>query len=141
MTNEQSLATESLNSLMNQSITESESESYVTTDGQWARLSWNKTPIWGLLPGIYYSQTVAGLLILDALFDERKGLSFTIAVDPRQHSYSPVRVLWDSRPYFTVSDSRLHFSSPPTTRRAMVEIFDPASIRDSTNHSLMQYVL
>jgi hypothetical protein len=27
---------------------ESESEFYVTTDGQLASLSWNKAPIWGL---------------------------------------------------------------------------------------------
>jgi hypothetical protein len=36
----------------------------------------------------------------------------------------------DSRPYFTVSDSRLSFSSPPTTRANTVEVFDPASTRD-----------
>jgi hypothetical protein len=40
---------------------------------------------------------------------------------------SRVRVPWDSWPYFTVSDSRLPFSSPPTTRRVTVEVFDPAS--------------
>jgi hypothetical protein len=33
---------------------ESEPESYVTTDGQTASLSWNKTPIWGLRPDFYY---------------------------------------------------------------------------------------
>jgi hypothetical protein len=33
------------------------------------------------------------------------------------------------RPYFTVSDLRLPFSSPPTTRRVTVEVFDPASTR------------
>jgi hypothetical protein len=32
--------------------------------------------------------------------------------------------------YFTVSDSRLPFPSPPTTRRATVEVFDPASTQD-----------
>jgi hypothetical protein len=64
-----------------------------------------------------------------ALSDERTGLSFAIAADLRQRSHSRVRVPWDSRPYFTVSDSRLHFSSPPTTRRATVEVFDPASTR------------
>jgi hypothetical protein len=51
-----------------------------------------------------------------ALSDERTGLSFTIAAGPRQRSHSRVRVSWDSGPYFTVSDSRLPFSSPPTTR-------------------------
>jgi hypothetical protein len=30
--------------------TQSESESFVTTDGQSASLSWNKAPIWGVLP-------------------------------------------------------------------------------------------
>jgi hypothetical protein len=31
--------------------------------------------------------------------------------------------------YFTVSDLRLLFSSPPTTRKVTVEVFDPASTR------------
>jgi hypothetical protein len=108
---------------------ESESESYVTTDGQSASLSWNKAPIWGLWPDFYYCQTVAGLLMWGALSDERTSPSFTIAAGPRQRSHSRVRFLWDLRPYSPVSDSRLPFSSPPTTRRATVEIFDPASTR------------
>jgi hypothetical protein len=58
-----------------------------------------------------------------ALSDERTGLSFIYC----QRSLSRVRVSWDSRPYFTVSDLRLPFSSPPTTRRVTVEVFDPAS--------------
>jgi hypothetical protein len=52
---------------------------------------------------------------------------------PRQRSHFRVRVprvLW---PYFTVPDSRLSFSSPSTTRRATVEVFDPASTRDGYN--------
>jgi hypothetical protein len=48
-----------------------ESESYVTTDGQPASLSWNKAPIWGLRPGLYFCLTIAGLLISGALSDER----------------------------------------------------------------------
>jgi hypothetical protein len=70
----------------------SESEFYVTTDGQSASLSWNKTPIWGLRPDLYYCQTVASLLILGALSDERTGLSFTVAAGPRQRSHFLVRV-------------------------------------------------
>jgi hypothetical protein len=35
------------------------------------------------------------------------GVSFTIAAGPRQRSHSRVRVPRDSRPYFTVPDSRL----------------------------------
>jgi hypothetical protein len=108
-----------------------EFESYIMTDSQSASLSWNKAPVWGLRPDFYYCQTVAGLLIRGALSDERTGLSFTIAAGPRQRSHSRVRVPWDSRPYFSVSHLRLPFLSPLTTRRAMVEVFDSASTRDS----------
>jgi hypothetical protein len=66
-----------------------------------------------------------------ALSDERTSLSFTIAAGSRQRSHSRVRVPWDWRSHFTVSDSRLPFSSPPTTRRVTVEVFDAASTRDS----------
>jgi hypothetical protein len=44
-----------------------------------------------------------------------------------------VRVPWDSRPYFTVSDSRLLFFPPHTTHRTAVEVFDPSSTRDSSS--------
>jgi hypothetical protein len=111
------------------SSVESESESHVTTDGQSASLSWNKTPVWGLWPDFYYRRTVAGLLMWSALFDERTGLSFTIAAGSSQRSHSLVRAPLDSRPYFTASDLRLPISSPPTTRRVTVEVFDPASTR------------
>jgi hypothetical protein len=92
-------------------------------------------PIWGLRPDFYSCQTVAGLLMWGALTDERTDLSFTIAAGPREGSHSRVRVPWDSRPYFTLSDSRLPFSSPPTIRRATVEVFDLASTRDSPTNS------
>jgi hypothetical protein len=39
-------------------------------------LFWNKAPIWGLRPDLYYCQTVAGLLMWGALSDARTGLSF-----------------------------------------------------------------
>jgi hypothetical protein len=77
------------------------SESCVTTDGQSASLPWNKVLIWGLRPDLDYCQTVAGLLMWDAL-SERTGLSFAIAAGPRQRSHFRVRVPWDSWPYFTV---------------------------------------
>jgi hypothetical protein len=101
---------------------ESESESYVMTNGQLANLSWNKEPIWGLRTNFCYCKAVEGF--------ERTGLSFTIASGPRQRSHSRVRVPWDAWPYFTVSDSRLPFLSPPRTRRATVAVFDPASTWD-----------
>jgi hypothetical protein len=114
----------------NESWVLSLTESYVTTDGQSASLSWNKPPMWGLRPDFCYCQTVAVLLIWGALSNEMTGLSFTIAAGPCQCSYSRVRVPWDSRPYFTASNSRLPFSPPPMTRRATVEFFDSASTRD-----------
>jgi hypothetical protein len=111
---------------------------YVTIDDQSVSLSWNKAPFWGLRPDFYYCQTVAGLLMWGALSDEMTGLSFTIAAGPRQRSLSRVRVPSNSRPYFTVSESRLRFSSPPTTRRATVEVFDSASTRvSSPNNSIV----
>jgi hypothetical protein len=73
--------------------------------------------------------TVSFLIPCVALSDERMGLSFVYAAGPCQHSLSPVLVPWDLRLYFTVSDLRFPFSSPPTTRRVTVEVFDPASTR------------
>jgi hypothetical protein len=92
--------------------------------------------------------------LCNILSDERMGLSFTIAAGPRQHSHSQVRVPRYSWPHFTFSnssfpqpgglDARIYtlqeqggpiippgtVSSPPTTRRATVEVFDSASARD-----------
>jgi hypothetical protein len=114
-----------------------ESESYVTTDGQSASVSWYKAPIRGLRPD-FYCRTEYGIRLTftflipwGALSDERTGLSFEYAAGPCQRSLSRVLVPWDLRPYFTVSDLRLSFSSPPTTRRVTVEVFDPASTRGS----------
>jgi hypothetical protein len=107
----------------------SESESYITTDGQSASLSWNKAPIWGSRPDFYCCETVAGLLMWGELSDEKTGLWFIIVAGPHQRSHFRVRVPLESWPYFTVSDTRLPFSRPPTTRRATVEVFDSASTR------------
>jgi hypothetical protein len=57
-------------------VIELQSQSYVTTDDQSAILSWNKAPILGLRPHIYYCQTLAGLLMWGAVTEERTGLSF-----------------------------------------------------------------
>jgi hypothetical protein len=80
--------------------------------------------IWGLRPDICYCQTVAGFLKWDALSDERTGVPYAIAAGPRQRSHSQVKGPWDSRSYFTVSDSRITCVSPPTTRTATLEVFD-----------------
>jgi hypothetical protein len=73
--------------------------------------------------------TVTVLILWGALSDERTCLSFIYAAGPCQRNISLVRVRWNSRRYFTVSELRLPFSSPPTTRRVTVEVFDPASTR------------
>jgi hypothetical protein len=109
------------------------SESHVTTDGESASLSRNKAPIWGLQPDFNYCLTVAGFFRWGVLSDERSGLSFALSAGPRQRSQSQVRVPRDSLPCITVSDSRFSFSSPITTRRVTVEVFDPASTRESLN--------
>jgi hypothetical protein len=57
-----------------------------------------------------------GFVMWGALSDERTGLSFIIATGPRQRIHSPVRVLRDSWPYFTVSDSRLPQPGGPGPR-------------------------
>jgi hypothetical protein len=94
---------------------ESESESYVTTHGQSASLSWYKTPIRGLRPDFYFRTeygirlTVTFLIPWGALSDERTGLSFVCAAGPCQRSLSRVLIPLDLRPYFTVSDLRLTF--------------------------------
>jgi hypothetical protein len=133
--------TPQLNTQLLNSLRSLESEPCVTTDGKSASLSWNKAPIWGLRPEFCYCQTVTGLLIWGALSDERTGLSFTIADGPYQRSHSRARVPWYSWPYFTVYNSRLPISSPPTTRRATVEVLDPASTRDRPpDHHLKQFL-
>jgi hypothetical protein len=93
-----------------------ESESYVSTYGQSASLSWNKVPIWD--DQIFITVRQLRICWCGALSLKRTGLSFTTAAGPQQRSHSRVRVPWDWRPYFTASDTRLPFSSPPMTRRA-----------------------
>jgi hypothetical protein len=107
-----------------------ESESYVTTDGQPASLSRSKEPIWGLRPDLFTCVTVTVLFLWSALSNERSGLSFVLcAAGTCQRSLSRVRVPWDLRPYSTVSYLKLPFSPSPTTRRVTVEVFDPYSTR------------
>jgi hypothetical protein len=81
-------------------------------------------PPGGPWPDIYCSSTVTVLFLWGALSDERMSLSYVHAAGTCQRSLYQVRVPWDSPPYFTVSHSRLPFSSPPTTRRVTVEVFD-----------------
>jgi hypothetical protein len=52
----------------------SQSQSYITTDGRSASVSWNKSPMWSLQPDLFYCQTVTCLLMRGALSDDRMGL-------------------------------------------------------------------
>jgi hypothetical protein len=85
--------------------------------------------------------------LCNILSDERMGLSFRIVTGPRQRSHFYCLRLetpptWRARyPYLYSPGTRwpsytprhwVPFSSPPTIRRATIEIFDPASTRDST---------
>jgi hypothetical protein len=97
---------------------------WVWVNGQSASPSWNKAPIRGFWPYFYHCQTVAGLLVWSAFSDERTDVSITVAAGPRQ------RVSWDSWPYFTVSESKLPFLSPPMTRMATMEVSGPTSTRN-----------
>jgi hypothetical protein len=91
-----------------------ESESYVTTDGQSASLSWYKAPIWGLQPDFYCHMEYVGQLrvcwygALSLTRGQvcRLQLLLALASAVILGSESP----WDSRPYFTVSDLRLLLS-------------------------------
>jgi hypothetical protein len=111
------------------------------------------SPIWDTRADFCYSQTVMLSTMWNSHSEERTSLSFTIAADHRYGSHSMVPVLRDSWPCFTISDSRIpkpgglgpriyvpqeqcaqvyplaldSFSSSPTTHRAMVAVFDPAS--------------
>jgi hypothetical protein len=104
-----------------------QSQSHIATDGHSENLGVEHPPG----THIYYSLTVTVLFFsfVGALSGERTGLPFVYAAGPCQHSLSRVRVPWYSRPYITVSDSRHPFSSPPTTRRVTVEVFDAAATR------------
>jgi hypothetical protein len=102
--------------------TQSQSQSHIATDGQ-------SVSQWGSWPDNYYCLTITVLFLCGALSDERTCLSFIYAAGPCQRSLSRIRVPWYSRSHLTASYLRLPSSSPPTTRRVTVEVFDPASTR------------
>jgi hypothetical protein len=96
---------------------------HIATNGQSVSKFWCRTPSGA------HDQIFITLWQLGSCFCGAPSLSFTYADGPRQRSLSRVRVPWHSWPYFTVSVLILPFSSPPTTRRVTVEVFDPASTR------------
>jgi hypothetical protein len=58
-----------LSSTENSELNHSQSKSYVTTDGLSASLSWNKAPLWGLRPDIYYCLTDTVLFFVEVNLD------------------------------------------------------------------------
>jgi hypothetical protein len=104
-------------------------ESYASTDGHSASLSRNEASICGSQPDFYYCQTVAVFLCGRSLWGEDGFVVYNCCWCSAAQSFSGSSPV-DSRPYFTVSDSRLPFSSPPTTRME-VEVLDPTSTWDS----------
>jgi hypothetical protein len=76
-----------------------------------------------------------GLVFVERLLWREDGFVFVYAAGPCQRSLSRVRVPWDSRPYFTVSDLRLPFRRLLPLGRATVEVFDPASTGVSPSQS------
>jgi hypothetical protein len=100
----------------------SQSQSHIATDGRSVGQSVSK--FWCRAPTrahdeifITVWQLWSCFFLWGAISHERTGLSFVYGAGPCQRSLSGVRVPWDSRTCFTVSDLRLSFSSPPTTRR------------------------
>jgi hypothetical protein len=89
-------------------------------------------PILGLMAGYLLLTDSDGLVFLGRLL-WREDWPVFYAAGPRQRSHSWVRVPWDSWPYFTHSDLRLPFSSPPTTRRVTLEVFEPSSMSKFCN--------
>jgi hypothetical protein len=104
-----------------------------------------KVRVW--VHALYYNRRSVGTHLVPttrflwgALSDETTALSFTFAAGPRQRSYFRVLVPWVSWPYFTLSDSRLLFSSSPTTRWLTVEVFDHASTRELKTEFLLNNI-
>jgi hypothetical protein len=98
--------------------------SYITTDGQSASLSCNKAPILVLRP-----DNCGPVDVGCPLWQEDGSVVYNCSWPLPVQTFSgptPMGLVT----IFTVSDSRLPFSSPPTTRRVTVEVFDPASTRE-----------
>jgi hypothetical protein len=93
------------------STPESQSQSYVTTDGQSA--SHSVKPHLGPNTRFLLLSDSCGFLVWGVLSDERTRPLFTIAAGPRQRSHSRVRVPKDSRPWRV----RSPYFYPPGTWR------------------------
>jgi hypothetical protein len=133
-------------------------QSYITTDGQSASLSWCQAFIWGPRPDFLLPSDSCGFVDVGRpLWREGGSVVYNCETSPGQ-SFSrpspagPVNIFyclkfetpptWKARSiyWFIYPRNRvvqLHtprhwvpFSSPPSTLRATVEVFEPASTRD-----------
>jgi hypothetical protein len=113
-----------------------QSQSYVTTDGQSASLSWNKAPIWGLRPDLYYCMTVAGLLMWGALSDERTGLSFArVTVSSSSSVVSMYNLHFTSYYMYIQYIQGLCQSRPHTADHAIrIKFYDFEGLMKSSGH-------
>jgi hypothetical protein len=89
------------------SSSESQSQSHIATDGQSISKSWCRAP------SAAHDQIFITFWHLRPCFSGAPSLTRGWVC----LLYMLLRVSWDSWPYFTVSDLRLSFSSPPKTRR------------------------
>jgi hypothetical protein len=91
----------------------SQSQSYITTGGiPPVSTSWRQAP-WDSQPVFFFNWTFAVVvLMLHPLWQEDG--SFTIAAGLHQRSHSRIQVSRISRPYFSVSDSRLLHPGRPS---------------------------
>jgi hypothetical protein len=105
----------------------SQIQSHIATDGQ--SVSLGVEPHLGLMTRYLLLFDSYGLVFVGRPLWREDESVFWICCWSSPGSLSRLRVPRYSWPYFTVSDLRLLFSSPPTTRRVTVEVFDPASTR------------
>jgi hypothetical protein len=97
-------------------------EFYLTTDGQLASLSWNKAPIWGLRPDLYYLCDSYGLVLVGRPLWREDGYVFYICCWPlpAQSFFGPsplgLATIFYCLPFETslfVAGSRWRYSIPP----------------------------
>jgi hypothetical protein len=108
-------------------ITTAESESYVTTDGQPASLSWNKAPIWGLRPDLHFLCDSYGLVLVCRPLWREVGSVFCMCCWPLPaqsfsgpsplglETYILLSQIWDFpfRRLLRFAGSRWRYSTPP----------------------------
>jgi hypothetical protein len=97
---------------------------------QSVRLGDNPLEIWPVI--LFSNWTLAVITLCKTLSEERMGLLYTIAADPRKRSLSQVRVPRDSWPHFIVSDSRLPQPGGPGPRIYMPQEQDDPVIPPGT---------